>query len=83
MKKEFDLEHQYQLYLKRVAISESQMGEAQRKETRQAFMGACGQMIFLLRDEVALLPENEAIEVLESMKRQVGDYFMKITNKYN
>jgi len=83
MKKEFYLEHQYQLYLKRVAIKESQMGEVQRKETRQAFMGACGQMIFLLRDEVAALPEDEAIEVLENMKRQVGDYFMKITNKYN
>ena len=83
MKKVFNLEHQYQLYLKRIAISESKMHEVQRKETRQAFMGACGQMIFLLRDEVAALPEDEAIEVLEDMKNQVGDYFMKITNKYN
>ena len=83
MKKDFNLEYQYQLYLKRIAISESQMGKVQKKETRQALMGACGQMLFLLRDEVAALPEDEAIGVLENMKRQVGDYLMKVTNKYN
>lgn len=36
----FDLEHQYQLYLKRVKLSETTMSEVQKKETRQAFMGA-------------------------------------------
>ena len=79
----FNLEHQYQLYLKRVAIKESDMMPVQRKETRQAFMGACGQMIFLFRDDLTKLGENEAVEVMKDMKNQIGDYFMKITNKYN
>jgi len=82
-KKEFDLEHQYQLYLKRVALSEDNMHPEQKKQLRQTFMGACGQMIFLLRDEVGALSTDDGIEALESMKRQVGDYFMKQTNKYN
>lgn len=76
MKPEFDLEYQYQLYLKRVKISESQMHPIQRVETKQAFMAACAQMLFLLRDEVAALPEDEAIEVFEKMKNQVGQYFL-------
>ena len=82
-KKVFNLEYQYQLYLKRVALKECNMPPVQQKEMRRVFMGACGQMIFMLRDDVAALEEDEAIKVLEDMKNQVGDYFMKITNKYN
>lgn len=74
---QFNLEHQYQLYLKRVALTESKMHPDQRRETRQAFMGACGQMIFLLRDELALLDEDKAIAVLEKMKNEVGNFFIK------
>lgn len=73
----FSLENQYQLYLKRVALTESKMHPDQRRETRQAFMGACGQMIFLLRDELASLEEDEAIAVLEKMKNEVGNFFIK------
>ena len=36
------LEKQYQLYLERVGITESQMHPIQKIETKRAFMGACG-----------------------------------------
>ena len=79
--KEFNLEHQYQLYLKRVALREVEMHPEQKKQLRQAFMGACGQIILLLRDEVGKLEEDEAVKVMENMIEQVGNYFLKITNK--
>lgn len=81
--KEFNLENQYQLYLKRVALNETEMHHEQRKQLRQAFMGACGQIILLLRDEVGKLEEDEAIKVMENMIEQVGNYFLKITDKLN
>ena len=83
MQKEFDLEHQYQLYLERVALSEATMHPEQKKQLRQAFMGACGQMLIMLRDDVGKLEEDEAIKVMENMISQVGNYFLKITNKQN
>lgn len=79
----FNLENQYQLYLKRVALKESEMHPTQRKQLRQAFMGACGQMLILLRDEVGALDENKAIEVMQGMIGQVSDYFLRETNKTN
>lgn len=83
MKKDFDLEYQYQLYLKRVALKEDIMPEIQKRQLRQAFMGACGQIILLLRDDVGALSETDAIKTMENMINQVGNYFLKATNKNN
>jgi len=81
--KTFDLKHQYQLYLKRVGLKEENMHHVQSKETRQAFMGACGQMLILLRDDLGELEESKAIETMQDMINQVQNYFMKATNKMN
>ena len=81
--KTFDLEHQYQLYLKRVGLKEENMHPVQKTETRRAFMGACGQMLILLRDDLGILEESKAIETMQDMINQVQVYFMKETNKFN
>ncbi len=49
----FNLEIQYQKYLERVGFKESQMGDTQRVETKRAFMGGCGQMLVILRDDIS------------------------------
>ena len=74
-KSNFDLEKQYQLYLKRVKLNESTMHPMQRIETKRAFMGACGQILFLFRDELSELEENDAVEQMEKMKNQVVQYW--------
>ena len=79
----FNLEYQYQLYLTRTKLKETLMGPAQKKETRQAFMAACGQMLLLLRDEVSDMEEEQAAEIFQDMLQQVHDYFMKAANKSN
>ena len=75
----FNLEEQYQLYLKRVALKESEMHPTQKKQLRQTFMGACGQMLLLLMDDLGKLEEPEAIEAMQNMLNQVSDYFLKVT----
>ena len=79
----FNLEHQYQLYLKRIALSEDQMHSEQKKQLRQAFMGACGQLLILLRDDLTDIEEEEAIKALDSMRDQVINYFLEETNREN
>ena len=72
---QFNLRHQYLLYLERVGLKESDMGEVQRIETERAFMGACGQILIVLRDDLSSLPEEKAIEKCESTVEQVLSYF--------
>lgn len=82
-KPEFSLEHQYQLYLERVGLKEAQMHPAQRTETKRAFFGACGQLLILMRDDVGELEENEAIEVMDDMTNQVGNFWTNEIIKAN
>jgi hypothetical protein len=79
----FNLEHQYQLYLQRVALDENKMHPEQKKQLRQTFFGCAGQMLVMLRDDLQALPEDEAIEVLKDMFNQVGDYFLTIKGENN
>ena len=79
----FNLEHQYQLYLQRVALNEKHMHPEQKKQLRQAFFGACGQMLILLRDDLTQLKESKAVETMQDMINQVGEYFLSISNKQN
>ena len=74
--KKFDLEYQYRKYLKLVGLDEKRMHEVQRKETKQAFMASAGMMLLLMRDDVTEIPdENDAVEILEGMLKQLSNYF--------
>lgn len=83
MNKNFDLNHQYSLYLDRIGLSEKSMHPIQKIETKRAFMGACGQMLLLLRDELAALPDAEAVTSMQDMIDQVGKFWIKETNQQN
>ena len=74
---DFNLDSQYQAYLKMVGLEESKMIPIQRIETKRAFMAGCGQMLVLMRDEVGALEENNAIEAMESMFYQTEDFWAK------
>jgi hypothetical protein len=74
----FNIELQYQLYLKRVGLSEETMHEAQKIQLKQTFFGAFGQFLVLLESEIADLDEDKAVEVLEGFKTQVANYFIKL-----
>ena len=79
----FNLEYQFQQYLKRVCLEESKMPKVQITETRRAFMGACGQMFVLLNQEVTKLEDETAIEVLEDMSAQVSAFWFNEMSSKN
>lgn len=81
--KKFNLNHQYQLYLERVGLKESNMSPVQAKETKQAFFGAMGQMLVLQRDELAALSDDDAVDTLQDMWEQVAKYFNTLTRTMN
>lgn len=76
-KDQFKLENQYQLYLKGVGLQEHKLSGMQKKETKRAFFGACGQMLRLLRDDISELSNEKAIEVLQNMLEQVIDFWVE------
>jgi len=73
----YDLENQYQLYLKRVGLVESKMAPLQKKQLRQTFMGAYGQLLMLLRDDITKMEDNVAVLTIQNMFNQVANYFAK------
>lgn len=80
---EFNLEHQYKLYLERMGLSEKTMHPQQKIQLKQTFFGASGQIIILLRDELSKLEDEKAVETMQDMINQVVKFFMKETNRQN
>jgi hypothetical protein len=72
----FSLEYQYQLYLKRIGLSELSMHPEQKIQTKQAFFGAIGQILLLLRDDMYECTEDEAVQIMEKMTNEVTQYFL-------
>lgn len=83
MDKKFSLEYQYQLYLKKCNISEEEMHPVQKKETKQAFFHACGQLLILMRDDVSELEEDKAVETMVDMTNQVSTYILDSLHNKN
>ena len=59
------------------------MHPQQKIQLRQTFFGASGQMLILLRDELSKLEEEKAMETLQDLINQVGNFFLAETNKMN
>lgn len=79
----FNLEHQYQLYLKRVGLNEQAMHPIQRQELKRAFIASWGQALVMLREDLSELEEDDAIDTLENMNAQVLNFFLAEGNKLN
>ncbi len=81
--KKFDLQHQWSLYLKRVSIKEEDLPEDQRREMKRVFYGCAGQMLLMLRDDIGQLEQDEAVDVLEDLIKQVSVFFLNQETKLN
>lgn len=68
---EINLEYQWKQYLQRVGMEHVIMSAIQQQEMRRAFFGACGQMLVLLRDDVSLLPDEDAVVCMQDMMNQI------------
>ena len=82
-KEVFNLDKQWELYLKRVGLKGKRIPVSQYNEMKQTFFGACGQILMLITHELAELPDDQALKQLDSMINQVGNHFLKATNRNN
>lgn len=73
----FNLDHQFNLYLKRMNLQESTMSEVQKTETKRAFMGGMAQMLMLIRNDNGNVPDEELLEGCQSMLRQLDTFWTK------
>lgn len=63
----YKIRHQFTLYLQRCGVTREMLPPDQLTEMSRAFYGACGQMIFLFRDDLTALKEEEIPVVMEAM----------------
>jgi hypothetical protein len=84
--KDFNLNHQWGLFLERCGISAILMPADQEREMKRAFFGACGQLLLVFRDELNDYADKkgeiEAAMVMQNMLDQVSDYWQKETDKH-
>lgn len=80
---QFNLDYQYGLYLERVGLKEANMHPEQKKQLKQAFMGAVGQMLILFRDELTEFEDDKAVDIMQDMLNQMGDFWLKVGDKSN
>lgn len=77
--KDFNISHQWELFLQRCQVNEKTMPEDQRREMKRAFFGACGQMLILLRDELGdysdKYGDESTVHVLSNMLDQVSVFW--------
>jgi hypothetical protein len=77
----YDLNAQFDLYLKYTGLSKKPISEAQYTGTKRAFMGAIGQMLLLFRDDIgAIENEAEAVAVMENLFEQVETFWKETQN---
>ena len=79
----FNIDHQWNLYLERVGLKGQRIGIEQYRELKRAFFGATGQLLMLMKNELAELDESAAVKTLESMINEVGDYWLKQGGRAN
>lgn len=76
IKEKFNIDAQFDLYLKLVKLDPRRMAPNQTKEMRQCFYGAVGQLLLLLQ-EATVLPEKDVHRVFDSLTGQVSEHFTK------
>lgn len=82
MKNELSIKYQFEQYLKMAGLDKNKMHTIQYIEMRKTFFGAFGQALIVLRDELND-DEDIAIDQLQNMLNQVGDFFLNESQKLN
>lgn len=73
------LEQEWKKYLALVGLNEANMPADQIRETKRAFMAGCGMMFVLINDGANQEDEKEAVEILETVKKEVSDFWQNET----
>lgn len=73
MKEEYTIAHQYSLFLERMQLDERYMHPEQLIQIKQAFYGAWGMLLVLLRDDISNMADGHRI--LSEMLQHISDFW--------
>ena len=79
----FSIEEQWQFYIKKTLMDETQMGEIQRIETKRAFMAGLAQMYVIMVVDIGQVNEAEELEGIQRLGIEIAEYFRKESIKDN
>lgn len=82
MAKKTPIEDQYQLYLKRIGLTESMMHKAQKIQLRQTFFGAWGQFLLMIQ-EGDEMTDDQFETTIDSMMDELKSYWLSQKIKLN
>lgn len=66
-----------------VGLTEDRMHPVQLRQTKQAFFGAAGQVLIYLRDDLGAKDNETAVDGMQAMLDEVGDFWLKQKNETN
>lgn len=72
-----DIEKQYQQYLKLINLDEKNMIPEQRLQTKQAFYGAIGRILWLMRDVIPKKTQFQQLKDREDLWNQLNVYWQQ------
>lgn len=73
----FNIDDQFNAYLKRVGLDPITMPKVMHTELRRAFFGCAGQLLDMLRSHLADLSEQDGAHKLQQMWEEVGRFWDK------
>ncbi len=73
----FNIEKQFNLFLKVCKMDKRKMPSIQITSMRRAFYGAWGMLLLVNRDCVAVLTDDQAVEALDKMFRDTELFWAK------
>lgn len=71
---------QFELYLQKSNLKQSEISDVQYIETRRAFYAGFGQMTILLVTKIADVPEEQGVRIMDGFMNEVNDFFQKEFN---
>lgn len=80
MKTTFNLEEIYQIYLRKLGVTEVASSTIKRIEMRRAFFLGCSAMFQSLTIGVTTLNEAEALVAIDSLENQLNEYWQNQLN---
>jgi len=78
----FNLDYEYDLYLSRVGLDKKKMDKSHRRETKRAFMAGAGSVLAMFSD-IADMSEADALAVVERVKRDVAEFWVREATNSN
>lgn len=56
-------------------LDEGKMSPIQNQETKRAFFGGLGMMLVLMRDDIADMTQDEAVQGMEDLQKQIVGFW--------